>query len=103
MHNKLTYWRQQSQLYGLHSSSKSELNLKVLEIDKRFLESTLREQSHSQSHGGWIGKCPYCAISDKTKKKQAYLTPRETGYVFHCCACEITQTTFHFLALGSQR
>ena len=101
MHNKYTSWCQRSQLNGLHSSSRSELNLRVLEIDKRFLESTLREQSHSQPHGGWIGKCPYCAISDKTKKKQAYLTPRETGYVFHCCACEITQTTFHFLA-GSQ-
>jgi len=80
------------------ASSKGELNLRVLEIDRRFLESTLREQIPSRQHGGWTGKCPHCAASDKTKKRQAYLTPRETGYVFHCCSCGVSQTTFHFLA-----
>jgi len=80
------------------TSSKGELNLSVLEIDRKFLESTLREQIPSKQHGGWIGKCPHCAASDKTKKRQAYLTPRETGYVFHCCSCGVSQTTFHFLA-----
>jgi len=80
------------------ASSKGELNLRVLEIDRRFLESTLREQIPSKQHGGWIGKCPHCAASDKMKKRQAYLTPRETGYVFHCCSCGVNQTPFHFLA-----
>jgi len=79
-------------------ASRDELNLRVLELDRRDLESALREQIPSRQHGGWIGKCPYCAASDKTKKRQAYLTPRETGYVFHCCSCGVSQTTFHFLA-----
>ena len=79
-------------------ASRDELNLRVLEVDRSFLESALREQTHSRQHGGWIGKCPYCAASDKTKKKQAYLTPRETGYVFHCCCCDVSQTVFNFVA-----
>ena len=80
------------------SLSTSELNLRVLEIDRQSLLSALREQTPSRRHGGWIGKCPYCAASDQSKKKQAYLTPRETGYVFHCCSCGVNQTVFNFLA-----
>lgn len=80
------------------TASKGELNLRVLEIDRKFLESTLREQIPSRQHGGWTGKCPHCAASDKTKKRQAYLTPRETGYVFHCCSCGVNETVFNFLA-----
>jgi hypothetical protein len=79
------------------AASGDELNLRVLEVDRRFLESALREQTASRQHGGWIGKCPYCAATDKTKKKQAYLTPRKTGYVFHCCSCGVSQTVFNFL------
>ncbi len=84
---------------------RNELNLKVLEIDRASLESVLRDQTTSRHHGGWIGKCPYCAAADKTKNKQAYLTPRETGFVFHCCSCGVSQTVFKFLlnAYGDQK
>ena len=84
---------------------RNELNLKVLEIDRASLESVLRDQTTSRHHGGWIGKCPYCAAADKTRNKQAYLTPRETGFVFHCCSCGVSQTVFKFLlnAYGDQK
>lgn len=87
-----------SKRHSSYAASRDELNLKVLEIDRMSLESTLREQTTSRHYGGWIGKCPYCAAYDKTKKRQAYLTPRESGFVFHCCSCGVSQTVFKFLA-----
>ena len=97
MINNPTSNYRQLQRHTNSSLSASKLNLRVLEIDRQSLMSALREQTPSRQHGGWIGKCPYCATSDKSKKKQAYLTPRETGYVFHCCSCGVNQTVFNFL------
>lgn len=98
MSNNATSQYRQSRRHTNSSLSASEFNLRVLEIDRQSLVSALREQTPSRQHGGWIGKCPYCSATDKSKNKQAYLTPRETGYVFHCCSCGVNQTVFNFLA-----
>jgi len=83
--------------------STDALTRAVLDIDQYFLEGTLRDQQPSKKVKGWIGKCPFCSHVFKSKKHShesylpAYLTCRDTGYVFHCCACKTDLTTFKFL------
>jgi hypothetical protein len=95
----------------LRLQSTDALTRAVLEIDKQFLEGTLVGQQKSKDGQGWIGKCPFCSGASNSKKhsyesyRPAYLTPRETGFVFHCCACGSSLTVFKFLlnAHGDQR
>ncbi len=87
----------------LQLRSTDALTKTVLEIDKQFLEGTLVGQQCSKDGQGWIGKCPFCSGASNSKKhsyesyRPAYLTPRETGFVFHCCACGNSLTVFKFL------
>ena len=78
---------------------------KVFQIDSAILLNSLKDQSlNPGANGGWKGKCPFCSHSkgkhrndDKTYLP-AYLTPgRDEGFIFHCCACETTLTTYKFL------
>jgi hypothetical protein len=95
----------------LRLQSTDALTKAVLEIDKQFLEGTLVGQQRSKDGQGWTGKCPFCSGASNSKKhsyesyRPAYLTPRETGFVFHCCACGSSLTVFKFLlnAHGDQR
>jgi hypothetical protein len=95
----------------LRLQSTSDLLNTVLKIDRQYLQGTLAGQQPSRDAQGWIGKCPFCSGASKSKKhsydsyRSAYLTPRETGFVFHCCACQTSLTVFKFLldAHGSQR
>ena len=95
----------------LRLQSTDALTKAVLEIDRQFLEDTLSDQQRSKDGQGWIGKCPFCSGASNSKKhsyesyRPAYLTPRETGYVFHCCSCRQNLTVFKFLlnAHGDQR
>lgn len=95
----------------LQLQSTDALTKAVLEIDQQFLEGTLIGQQRSKDGQGWIGKCPFCSRASNSKKhsyesyRPAYLTPRETGFVFHCVACCRSLTVFKFLlnAHGSQR
>ena len=78
---------------------------KIYQIDSAILLNSLKDQSlNPAAHGGWKGKCPFCSHSKGKHRKDdkiylpAYLTPgREEGFIFHCCACEITLTTYKFL------
>ena len=87
----------------LKLKSTDALNKKVLEIDERFLDGTLKCQHQSKDGQGWTGKCPFCSVQSSSKKqayesyRPAYLTPRETGYVFYCCNCRISLPAFKFL------
>jgi hypothetical protein len=95
----------------LRLESTDALSKVVLEIDRQFLEDTLTDQKTSSDGEGWTGKCPFCSGASNRKKnayhsyRPAYLTPRQTGYVFHCCACGTSLTAFKFLlnAHGDQR
>ncbi|MEX0649859.1 MAG: hypothetical protein WD200_02575 [Candidatus Andersenbacteria bacterium] len=72
-------------------------------IDREFLEGILVAQELSKtSGGGWTGRCPFCDGTRKRRKSQesyrpAYITAREQGFVFHCCACDTTLTTYKLL------
>ena len=95
----------------LRLQSTRDLLNTVLKIDRQYLEGALEGQQPSRDAVGWIGKCPFCFGVAKSKKhsydsyRSAYLTPRETGFVFHCCSCQTSLTVFRFLldAHGSQR
>jgi len=77
----------------------------VASIDAHFLDGVLKDQKWIQDTGGWKGKCPLCHSSHKRKKQTtsylpAYITPRQQGYVFHCCSCGSTLTTFKLLEVA---
>lgn len=79
---------------------------RIQAIDERHLQGALRGQERLQGdRQGWKGKCPFCSSwrAQKRQKyesyKPAYLTVgKNEGYVFHCCACGTTLTTYKFLA-----
>lgn len=88
----------------LQLRSTDALNKAVLEIDRQFLAGTLQGQQLSKDGQGWTGKCPFCSGSSTSRKhsysyyRPAYLTPRETGFVFSCCSCKANLTVFKFLS-----
>lgn len=85
----------------LFLNSTEKLNNIVLEIDYEFLEGKLLDQK--QLNNGWSGKCPFCKKSSELKKysyefyRPCYLNRKENGYVFSCCSCKQSLTTFKFL------
>ena len=82
-----------------------EMLRQVNTIDSRVLSGILEEQVDSgNGNGGWKGKCPFCRdLKSKRRKNDkshlpAYLIPgQQEGYVFHCCSCERSLTTYKFL------
>ena len=95
----------------LRLQSTDDLTKAVLAIDQQFLEGVLVGQQRSMDGQGWTGKCPFCSGISKSRKhsyasyRPAYLTPREMGYVFHCCSCKTNLTVFKFLlkVFGEER
>ena len=85
----------------LFLNSTEKLNNIVLAIDYEFLEGKLIDQK--QLNNGWSGKCPFCKKSSELKKysyefyRPCYLNRKENGYVFSCCSCKQSLTTFKFL------
>ena len=90
------------------SKTQSQLNT-ILEIDSRTLSDNLAGWVPSKGiSGGLNGKCPFCsAVKSKHRAQEktympAYLYPGsnkgyQEGFIFHCCACETTLTTYQFL------
>ena len=82
-----------------------EMLEKIKMIDATVLKGILEEQVETgNGSGGWRGKCPFCRDLKSTKRKNdkshlpAYLIPgQQEGYLFHCCSCDTTLTTYKFL------
>jgi hypothetical protein len=77
----------------------------VNRIDGKVLLGSLEDQVASgNGNGSWKGKCPFCRDHKSIKRSNdkshlpAYLIPgQQEGYVFHCCSCDTTLTTYKFL------
>ena len=90
------------------NKTQSQLN-RIFEIDSRTLSDSLTGWVVSKGRfGGWNGKCPLCSVfksKHRSREKNympAYLYPGnhngyQEGFIFHCCACETTLTTYQFL------
>lgn len=102
--------RKSSRIDSRSRIKKTPLQLKILmDIDSRILCRVLTGSVESgHPLGGWKGKCPFCSgikskhRHQKQRHRPAYLNPGDhngyqEGYVFHCCACMTSLTTYKFL------
>lgn len=73
----------------------------VRSIDEKFLQNALVDQDViPNKKEGWIGRCPFCKSKrDKyqSHKPACLIVGRDEGYVFHCCCCNLSITTYKFL------
>ena len=85
---------------------KTPLQLQTVNsIDARCLSDCLTDWVQNRHQvDRWTGKCPFCSGS-KSKHRQdqksyrpaAVYPGHQEGYVFHCCACRTTLSTYKFL------
>lgn len=85
---------------------KSPLQLQtVRSIDSRFLSDCLTDWVQDRCQvDRWTGKCPFCSgsksqhrMGEKGYRPAAVYPGHQEGYVFHCCACKTSLTTYKFL------
>ena len=89
---------------------KTPLQLETVKsIDACFLSDCLTDWVQDRNQiDRWKGKCPFCSgIKSKHRMREQGYRPAslfpghhggvQEGYVFHCCACKTSLTTYKFL------
>ena len=85
---------------------KTPLQLQTVNsIDARCLSDCLTDWVRDRHQvDRWTGKCPFCSGSQsKHRQDQKSYSPaavypgHQEGYIFHCCACKTSLTTYKFL------